>query len=459
LKRGPKDLTTSRAELRSRRIKLAVITSVGSKVASVAVQAIALPVAVKALGPDHFGVYAVVAATLSWITISNLGVGPGLTMGIATAVANDDRETEARYLVTAHWLLGAMSLVLLLGVLVFWRFHSVHTILGEKYAPYAAEVREGFLWLGIILALTTFTSVAEATRAGYQEQHITNLYGLLGNALSVVGLLLVSDLWPTVTGMILCIYGAPLVGRSLNGMHLVWEKRSILLPNWRHFDRVVTKNILQVGFAFCIMQTGAFVCQQFIIIIAGRLLGPRDVSSFAVMMQATILGGGVVTMFTRPFWPAIIDALERKDFTWVRNAYPRALRIAMAYAICIGACIALAGHTIITLWIGPESAPSLLLQISMGVYFTLAIWEYVHFIILMGMKRILPSSIALFIRSLVAIAATFIFAPYLAGAGAGLALCLSVATVTMWFLPVLLRQTTRELRLDEADTTLQGAHE
>src|SRR4051794_32993931 len=80
---------------RGRLIKLALLTSIGIKVTAALIQFTAFPLAARTLGVERFGVYSMLAASLSWITMADIGIGPGLMLGIATSSGRGDRDAEA----------------------------------------------------------------------------------------------------------------------------------------------------------------------------------------------------------------------------------------------------------------------------------------------------------------------------------------------------------------------------
>ena len=91
---------------RSTRLKLAVLASIGSKIATVALQILVLPLAIRSLGAERYGVYVMLTSSLSWILLAGTGLAPSLTVLIA-AVRGDD-EAETRYLTSALCIVGTI---------------------------------------------------------------------------------------------------------------------------------------------------------------------------------------------------------------------------------------------------------------------------------------------------------------------------------------------------------------
>ena len=83
----PRDLRRQR----TRRIFSAWVTSAPSKVVTLLVQVIAIPIVYRSLGPGQFAAYAAVTAVVSILNFLNLGMGGALVTPLARATADRDR--------------------------------------------------------------------------------------------------------------------------------------------------------------------------------------------------------------------------------------------------------------------------------------------------------------------------------------------------------------------------------
>jgi len=430
---------------RTRRLGYAVVTSVSSKVASIAVQLLALPIAINALGAEKYGVFVTLSAALMWLSIANMGLSPGLTRGIAISVANADRTSERRYFSSAFFLIFGVAFLLLTFLAVVWWSVPVETLFGNEYSMYSDEVRGGLLLLGLLLTLTLALSVVDAARAGYQEQYANNLSTTLGNTLSIVLLFVVAYYWPTIAGMIVAIYGMYVLAQLLNGFHLIWLSRPYLVPRLDHFDFGLCKMLFGTGLAFVLVWISSYINQQLSLFLVGRQLGPDSAASFAVMLRMTDLLGSVVIMFTLPLWPAITDAMARGEISWVRSSYRKLVLLSTCYAIVAGGLIAVAGQPIVRLWIGPEVLPTGLLQGFIGLYFVLVMWTHVHYMTLVGLGRLWAPAIVLLMESVVMVPLALWFIYSMHSAGVAAALCLSTVGLGVWLLPIMVKTALKQV--------------
>jgi len=72
---------------RSALLRLAIFSSGLSKLCGLALQASAIPLVYRSLGPHHYALYLLLTGALGTIALAQMGAGPGLTQGIAKANA------------------------------------------------------------------------------------------------------------------------------------------------------------------------------------------------------------------------------------------------------------------------------------------------------------------------------------------------------------------------------------
>ena len=94
------DLQEAQKAYRDRSIRLAMITSVISKLGTIVLRLVSIPIAIRLLGMDLFGVYAVITMAVGMIDMMHVGIGPALTKEITNAVATGNRRREKRIFVT-----------------------------------------------------------------------------------------------------------------------------------------------------------------------------------------------------------------------------------------------------------------------------------------------------------------------------------------------------------------------
>lgn len=436
---------------RTTRLRYAVTASLGSKIVTATVQLVAMPVAIRALGPENFVLYAILASAVGWAGAANLGVGPRLTIAIASASAVVDRVKEARLLTSALVPVATLCLtiaaLLPLAVLLL----PIDKVAGDHYVDQYKTIWVGLIVLVAVGLLQAILTVVEAAQAGYQEQYIANLFAAGGGAVSLVVLLVTATLMPSVIGMILAVSGPSVLARGVNALRF-FKTRGYLRPALRMFDRYWCRTLLADGLAFSCVGVGSFYNHQFSVVLAGRFLDTHSAATFAAVMSMFVLLFGLVSMLGVPLMPAIADSIGQRDIEWIRRTYWRFLSYSMVCAVVIGVAWMAGGRLVLRLLYGPVVEPSQVLMVECGIYFVLSIWEYVHYVVLIGLNRIrLPAVLYASRSALMAVLGPFCIVRWGAEGGLGL-LCVAVAALTAGTYALLTRKAIAESALASLDS-------
>ena len=114
-------LSTLTEESRLGRVALATLSSIGSRGISIAVSAISIPLTVRYLGAEMYGVWVTIGTTLAMLAVMDLGIGNTLTNSISEAYALGSKQLAGLYTASAFWMM--LALASLFGVIGYplWR--------------------------------------------------------------------------------------------------------------------------------------------------------------------------------------------------------------------------------------------------------------------------------------------------------------------------------------------------
>jgi O-antigen/teichoic acid export membrane protein len=420
------------SRLRERRLKYAIATSLGSKVTTAIVQIVAFPIALAALGPEQFVLYAMLASAVGWLGLVNIGVGPPLTVMMSEAAASGDRLRQQRLFSSALW--PVVLLVLVTGTVLFVALHFVSPdrLFGAAYAGQGRTIEAGLTILIAVFLVQTLVSVVEAAQLGYQEQYRLNAMGIGGNLASAIALVGIATIRPSVVSMIAAVSIPPLLFRIANAVSVLSHRPYLrLITGGLSWD--TSRSLVGSGLAFSLATGfGNFLCHQLPIVLIGKRLPTEEAASFAVAMNALLIAAGMVSMVTVSLWPAISDGMARGERAWVERAFHRTRRYSVGYGLLVGAVFAVFGRILFRLWFGASIEVGPALSSALGLYFFLLMWENAHFAVLIGMKDIAMPSLLYVCRSVFAVGLMSFLALRVGAPAAFVALALSVCLFTLW---------------------------
>jgi len=332
-------------------------------------------------------------------------------------------------------------MLLVLGFSIIAHYFGISDIFGDQYLIYAHDIKLGLTIIFGMLIGILLLGVVEGAMAGHQEQYIINFCAMIGNLCSAAVLLVVLLRAPSVVGMILCMTCVAYLPRILTAIAYVIFIRPHWMPKFKSFDIPTAKVLIGTGAAFSIMQMGQFMKHEIGILFIGRILGPVPVAGYAILVNLCLLGFGAISMQTAPLLPAITDAIANGEYEWIRGVYSRGIRYAMVYACLVGLVLAVAGNLIIRIWYGPSVAPSVPLQVAIGIAFMLQVWEMYHIAILQSLGRAWIVVMLYLGQTLVFLVLCVPSIERFGSAGVPALLCITILLCDAWMLPILMGRT------------------
>jgi O-antigen/teichoic acid export membrane protein len=350
---------------RRTRILLAYVTSIGSKVASGLIPVLALPLAAHSLGGERFGVLMMLVAFNSFGTIASQGLSSAVSYGIAHAIGAEDRTAEC----AEFWATVSLSAVLALSTgsigLILALTIDPATLLGPNVAPYSNEAFWGLFLVVANLVIFALFGWADGLRAGYRENHVTNLFSTVG-ALCALGVSVgVYYVAPSVPAFFFSFLMIPLLVQSVS-LALVVLRRRYLLEAFQTGGPAI-RQVSHRAMGYSLGQIGSNLKFHGTTILSGRYLGLEASALFGVSTRVTFLLFGGVLGLLLPIMPTLSEALSRGDRQWLRQAVRYAIAVSMGCGFVIGLALAIFGDWGFNRWFGVQAPPDVVFFCAIGL--------------------------------------------------------------------------------------------
>ncbi|MFT3990475.1 MAG: oligosaccharide flippase family protein [Luteolibacter sp.] len=424
------------AARRDRSIRLAVLTSFLSKAGTILLQLVSIPIAVRVLGREEFGLYTTVNLTLTTVSILQIGVGPALTHGLSKARASHDEETQRELGSTAFFLMLSLAgLAAFVLAMVLWKV-PLATLYGAEFVGKEAVLRPA-LWVGLGLFLCLFVlNLTERVRESHLEVAVNNMWGAASNVLAAIAV--GAGVWfvPQVWYLVIAVHGAKVLMNAGNTISL-WRKHPLMRPCFGKFRPQVARHLFTDGLAFsscCLVPVLVEynLCGWFV----GRDGGPAAVALYGVFISLTVMQLGFVVIISTPTWPAVAEALARVDMAWARRAAKRLYTYGSAFALCSAAGLTLLGPWVLTFWLGKEfSGISHGILACYGAYFIAHVWRHLNHTMMIGTGRVRKLVGIQFFESVLLAGAAWFALKHGGIGGMLLAMAGVIALTTGWVLP------------------------
>jgi len=372
---------------RHRRIFHAVWSGAAARVLSSALTLISLPLAVRYLGAERYGVWATIASTAVWINLLDLGIASTLTNHIARAFALDDKTSAARYFTNALALTAGVSAVAGAAVAVIFPHVNWIALLNVSATVRAQEVASTIAVAAALTLLGLPCNLAAKLLAGYQELHLYNFAVCAGAVASVAGLALGIVL--RVSMPMLFVMSAGCLTFASLAMLLVtvaWAK-PWLLPRPSLLDCCAIGELLGSGSSFFLIQVAGVVVFSSDNLVVSHYLGAAEVTPYSVTWRLVGLAALLQSLIFPALWPAYAEAYARRDYAWIRRTFSFTMKGTVALNLACAVVLVLFGRTLIRLWAGPAAVPTNYLLLAMGVWALISGFMSVESCLLAALNR------------------------------------------------------------------------
>lgn len=434
---------------RNRRLRMAVTTSLVSKVAGAAVQLASLPLILSGLGEERYAAFLAMSAATQWTSIMGVGILPSLTRELAASAAAGDRKREQQLVGAGFWFsLLIATLVFLVAMLVIFAVDT-RAMLGIGGTIERVEAQLGFATAMGLIALHFFASLAGAVRAGYQESHLTNIISLISHVFIVASLILLHFVGGNLISYIAAIM-APLTLLLMVDMARLFRGRTYLwppaLPHLADLRGGTLRGLTMTSGVTWAAQIHYFLTVFLTVVIVSRWSGVQETNAFGSMMRAMVLGNSMIGLLVWPMIPALTDAWARSDVVWARRSALRLWTFTLVLGSVGSGIIALFGPELVRSWLGAEIEISGRMALGFALYFLGWNITFACFNMLLAIDKVQKLGWWLLAEAGAALLLANLLRAHMGG-GEAMALGLGVATVAMnfWLQSLRLSRWTRTL--------------
>ena len=431
----PFDTTTEagKSKERYRLITLAGASSIAVRVITALLGLLSAPLAIHYLGKEQFGLWMAVSSLAVWLQLTDFGIGSGLTNALAEANGRDEKQAARAYVATALAASFMIAVLCAAPVAVLARWLPWESILNLHDAALTDLPGRCFLVIGLVFVFNLPGSVARRVFIAYQLGYIVNAVQALSSIGSLAGLLIAVFLKLSMPWLVLFVSIGPIIGNLL--AWVILHKR---LPwcrlDWRLISRSALRRVARSSVPLFFFQIGSLLVNQIVNVLLAHLGGLSMVADYNILLKIYMLVFTIGTSVSSPFYPAIREAFERREWKWVGNSIRRVVLIQLGIYIIPCFILVFSGDWLISVWIRQSLSGgfgflgwflfSMLLIVS-GLVST-------YSEILIYLDHIYSQLHLVFINAFVLISSSIILVPLMGLPGVYLAYLLAVTYSSVW---------------------------
>ena len=350
------------------RIAHAVCSGGMARVFSSAITLVSLPLAVRYLGGERYGVWATITTIAVWINLLDLGIANSLTNHISRAYALHDRHYAARSFTNALVLTGGIAG--LAGVALAWLLPRVNwaRLLNVSANVSPSELRHLVLAAVAVMLLALPCNLVNKVLAGYQELHRANYAAAIGALAGLCGLVLGIRLRVSMPALFVMSAGCLTFASLAMLIRVVGFDKPWLRPGPDLLEPGLTCELLNSGWSFFLIQVAAVVVFSSDNLVVSHYLGPAEVTPYSVTWRMVGFVAVLQSLLFPALWPAYAEAHARSDYGWIRRTFAVTMTGTLALNAGCVAILLVIGRGLIRLWAGPAAVPPRSLLVAMCVW-------------------------------------------------------------------------------------------
>ncbi len=417
-----------------------VLASWTSRLLSSGLQFLALPLLVRSLGVDGYGVYAVTTSLLGWFMLADLGTGATLQNKISSCRASG--RSPANDIVSDGLGLLA-SLPALAGLAALGGFVLARVIWSPRQLAWAGD------WLIVVAALpfvvSALGSVAYKILYAQQQGWRANLWQAIGSVLALASTyaLFRAELAPRAR--LACMVLAYAVPPAAVSTSLLLRALRRARAEGGRFDRAIFGRTVRRSAGFLGFGLLSLLTLQADYLILAVTVAPAEILKYNVISKvaglAIVLFGAVL----QAQWPGCAEAAARNDWRAIGGRLAGLLRIGTAMMLAFGVLYTLFQPTIMAL-ISPKQPAGLERGVVLlyTLYLLARVWTDSHSMLLQSMGRLRIFILFVPVQAACSLLLQMVLSRAFGVAGLVGGLLASFLLTACWILPLHLRTVRRQ---------------
>jgi O-antigen/teichoic acid export membrane protein len=407
----------ARSRERYRRVALTFAASVAGRGAAGLAALVTVPVMLRYLGAERYGLWAALSSAAAALLFADLGIGNGLLTVLAADSGRDDRAAARRHVSSAFFALLGVAAVLAAALAAVYPFVPWPRLFGATGAVAAREAGPAVLAFAACFLASLPAGVVTRVRLARQEGFANGLWSSAGSFLGLALVLAAIRSGLGLPWLVLALCAGPALALMGQSAALYLVREPWLRPAWSEARPAAAARVMRLGAAFSVLQLSGALAYSSDAFVAGMMLGPPAAARYGVLATLFDLPLAVLILLLTPLWPAYGEALARQDRAWMAQALRRSLLTAAAFGLVVGAGLALLGAPVMRVWAGADMVPGWVLLGLMAVRLLVLSLGQAVGIFLNGARVIRPQLVWGPLMAVSAVAAKVLLAPRLGLAG------------------------------------------
>lgn len=345
-----------------------IIAAILIKAISLLVNLALIPLGIRFLNPQTYGVWVVVLSILTWLSFMDMGIGNSIRNKLTLALSKKHKNNFSEIISTSYASISAFSFLALLVLSIVIYSVSWQPLLNIYFVT-EQELKNALLlafWMfGLQVILKNVIYIFHALQLSF----LNNLSLLLSSILNYAVLYpyTIQSKQASLEAFIALSIGSQILVYFLMNVWLFGTKLRSFRPKWKYMSRSAFDGMKHQGYSFFVIQIFTLLLFQGNSILISHFYGSESVTEYNASNK---IFGTVVLGFTivlNPVWNSYTHALAKSDFGWIKSIHSKLLKSWVLASAGILVVLALSGW-LFQEWLGSLISVSTSLNVANALY-------------------------------------------------------------------------------------------
>lgn len=356
------------------------------KILSMCLSYISIPLFLKYLGQQDYGLWMTIFSIVSWIYTFDLGIGNGLKNKLTESLTKKNYIEAREYITTGYVVLGIIAICILALGLIGIKVIDIGKFLNidfysEDYIKLIFSIVFSITILNFVVFLyKTFyfsihnSSIIDLSNFLFQLLFIVLLYIL--NYYNKVSLITIAIIYPGINLILGLVFTKQFFSKF-------WK----LLPNIKSFTKEKIKGIGSIGISFFIIQVSMLFILTVDNLLITKYIGTDAVATYSIVSKLFQTFIVIESIISVPMWTLFLDSYIKNDKNWIIDMFKKLNILFLVLIIGIIIFIFLVPY-IIKIWVGQEIFIPKYLIFLWGLFVLNRVYGDIYMIFINGTGRI-----------------------------------------------------------------------
>ena len=345
-----------------------------------------MPLMLKYLGEERYGIWLTMYSIVSWALFFDFGIGNGLRNKISEYLEQKKVDYAVKSISSAYVCICLICFIVYVSFLVIAQFINWDTVFNTKDVSFN-EIQSSFIIIFGFFLVNFSLSIVDQLFHATKDTAKTILRPLASNIFSLIAVYFVNVFFDSDLVYLAVVYGFSLILSSLLLTLYFYIKYPSLKPKLNFFSKKQFFEIMNLGGQFLIIQIAVLIIFTTDKIIISQVVSPVAVVPYETTFK---LFGLVLVMngvFLNPLWSSYTRAFARGDISYIKKILKMSHIIFIMLSL-FAVLLYFFSEEIIKFWMNGQINIQNDLSLIMCLFFVVRVWCDIYAYFLNGISKV-----------------------------------------------------------------------